>query len=194
MFALHVQLFRHLVAIIGKKIVIQGFVVASNTSSDTRCVCREYRCDLWQMIVDIQQSQSSHPLITMIDYLFGVVKIKLIETLNHKGSSIREHRCFVIVSVCMKAIHLIVLPQLTVDLVFLGEIWHEINHDGNRFTRDSPSTHLYVETFFQGFFLPVFKQLAIFSEVRALFLSPTIGPDKDDAILQCILQRFCPSR
>ena len=64
---LHIQLLGHLVAIVGKKIVVERFVVASDAPPDARGVGGENRGDLRQMMVDIQQSEARHPFVGVIN-------------------------------------------------------------------------------------------------------------------------------
>ena len=67
--ALHVELSRHLVAIICKKIVIERLHIAGNASSDTCGMGSKDSAHLRQLVVDVEQTQTSHPLISVIDDL-----------------------------------------------------------------------------------------------------------------------------
>ena len=64
---LHVQLTCHLVAVIGKEVVVEGFLIAGYRTSDTGGMGREDGTNLWQLVVDIQGTESTHPLIGVID-------------------------------------------------------------------------------------------------------------------------------
>ena len=96
------------------------------------------------MLVDIKHTKSSHPFITMIDDLLALTHYMLIETFYHQSGSIREHGRFIIVAIGVQAINLIVLPKLTIDLVFNRIVRCEIYQDSHRLPRYIPSTHLYL--------------------------------------------------
>ena len=83
MLALHIQLSRHLVAIVSEKIVIERLHIAGNTTSDACGVGGENSPHLRQLVVDVKQSESCHPLIGMIDDLVLRRKSKIIVTLNY---------------------------------------------------------------------------------------------------------------
>ena len=51
---LHVQLFGHLIAIIGKQIVVQGLIIASNTTAYACGMSSEDGSNLWIMLLDIK--------------------------------------------------------------------------------------------------------------------------------------------
>ena len=88
---LHIQFSSHLITIIGKQIVVERFHVTSNGATDTRGMGRKDGTDLGQLVVDIECTQSAHPLISMIDDLLRQVEIMVVEALHHKGCGIREH-------------------------------------------------------------------------------------------------------
>ena len=148
MFRLHIQLLSHLVAIIGKEVVIEGLLVTSNRTSDASGMGCEDGTNLWQFIVDIKGTKSAHPFIGMIDNLCIVIEGFAFDSIHIKAlhdqcCSIREHRCFVIVTISMERIYCIVFPQPAIYLIFLFKERFEINQYGNRFSWNSPTTNPY---------------------------------------------------
>ena len=67
--ALHIELACHLIAVVCEEIVVERFHVAGNTTSDTCGMCSEDSSHLRQLVVDVEQTQSGHPLIGMINDL-----------------------------------------------------------------------------------------------------------------------------
>ena len=126
MLTLHVELFSHLITIVSKKIIVKRLVVACYTAPDTGSMGCKDGCYMWQVLFDIQKSKSCHPLITMIDNFLVFTHNMLIETLYYKSSSIREHRCFIIISISMETVYLEVLPQLTINFVLYSIIRSKI--------------------------------------------------------------------
>ena len=121
-FADHIQFLRHLVAVIGEEIVIKRFHVTCYTTANARGMSREDGTNLRQLIVDIQSAKTAHPLVGVIDHLLRAIKIVVVETLYHQGSSIREHRSLVVVTIGMKTVYAVVLPQPTIYLILFLKI------------------------------------------------------------------------
>ena len=67
--ALHIELASHLVAIVCEEIVIEGLHIAGNASTDTCGMGSKDSAHLRQLVVDVEQTQTSHPLISVIDDL-----------------------------------------------------------------------------------------------------------------------------
>ena len=110
MLALHIEFLRHLITIIGKKIIIKRLIITGNTTTDTCSMRGEHSSHLRKMLVHIEHTKSCHPFISMIDNFLAFSNNMFVETLYYQSGSIREHRCFVIVTISMKTINLIVLP------------------------------------------------------------------------------------
>ena len=194
-FALHVQLLGHLVTIISKQIVVERFHVTSYRTPDACGMRREHRTDLRQPVVDIERTQSAHPLIGMVYHLLVAVQIMMIETLHHQSSSIREHRSLVVVAIGMQTVHAVVFPQPAIYLILFLEKRLEVHQDGDRCARHRPSAHPGTQSWqseftvtFLGFALPVGKERFVLFEIRTLFLFPAIRTYENDLILKCLLQ------
>ena len=100
-FGLHVELFRHLIAIIGKEIVVQRFIVTRNGASDRRGMRGKDRCDFRNSNLQVEGTHTGHPLMSLINHLIRFRQVIAIETLYHLSGSIRKHRCFIIITVFM---------------------------------------------------------------------------------------------
>ena len=87
-FALHVQLLSHLVAIIGKEIVVEWFVVACYRASYARSVSSEYGSNTWNILLQVQHSETSHPLISLIYHLLLIETEELVVALHHLCRSV----------------------------------------------------------------------------------------------------------
>ncbi len=188
--ALHVELGGHLVAVVSLEIVVEGLVVAGYAAAYARGVGGEDGGYLGHVLMYVEQAEASHPLVAMIHHFLVGRHIIIIEALGDAGGGIREHRRLVVVAVGMEAVHLEVLPQLTVDLVFLIEEWLEVHEDGDGLARHAPATHFHGETFRQGFLTPVGKQLAVFLEIRARLVAPTVWAYENEIVAKLIVQRL----
>ena len=127
MLAFHVKFLRHLITIIGKKIIVKRFVVTSDTTTDARSMSSKHGCHLWEILIYIKHAKTGHPFIAMIDNLLPLTYYMLIETFYNQCRSIREHRRFIIITIGMETINLIVIPKLAIDLVFFLVIRLEVH-------------------------------------------------------------------
>ena len=91
MLRLHIELASHLVAIIGKEIVVERLHITSYRATNARGMSGEDSTNLRQLVVDIQGTKTAHPLVSVIDHLLTAVEIMIIKALNHQCGSIREH-------------------------------------------------------------------------------------------------------
>ena len=93
----------------------------------------------------------------------------------------------------MQAVHLVVLPQMTIYLVLPLKVLIEVHQYRYRLTRHIPSAHLHHDALLLlGIVYPCAKRLLgsqvfVSHKVRALFLFPTIGTDKDNMIWKFFL-------
>ena len=126
--------------------------------------------DLRQFIVDVKSAKAAHPLIGMIDHLLLSVKIVIIEALNYEGSSIREHRRLVVITISMQRVNLIVLPQPSVNLILLFEIRYKVYQDGDWFSWHRPSPYPHLKTVILGLPLPIGKERLILPEIGTFLL------------------------
>ena len=179
MLAFHVKFLRHLVAIIGKEIVVKRFVVTCNTTTDAGCMSSKHCCHLREMLVYIKNAKTGHPFIAMIDNLLTLAHYMLVETFHNQCCSIREHRRLIIIAIGMETINLIVIPKLAVDLVFFLVIRLEVNQNRHRLAWNGPSAHLYFQALFQSFCFPLRIKRIILREIRVHLISPTIRTNKD---------------
>ena len=141
MLALHIQFLCHLVAMIGKKIVVKGFIVACNTASDARSMGGKNGSDGWNMLANIKQTKTRHPLVALINNLFRVVKIIAIEALYNTTGRIRKHGCLVIIAIGMQTVDLIVGPEVGINLIFICKKGCKINQNSDRAARYCPTSN-----------------------------------------------------
>ena len=165
--ALHVKLGCHLVAVVACKILIQSLVVTSDATANACSMGRKHGSNLRQAIVYIEQTETCHPLVSMIYHILAVVQEEVVKTLNHSCRSIREHGCFVVVAISMKTVYAIFLPKAGVYLVFVSIKRCEIDQDGNRIARHRPTSGLHTETLTGCLCLPLGEEAVVFYEIRA---------------------------
>ena len=89
--ALHVKLLRHLVAVVACEIFVERLVVACDASADACGMGCEHRGDLRQTVVDVEDAETCHPLVAVIDDVIVGGQIKTVIALCHACSSVREH-------------------------------------------------------------------------------------------------------
>ena len=82
MLRLHVQFTCHLVAVVCKKIVVQRFLVARNGAAYARGMCRKDGAYLWQLVVDVECTETAHPFIGMVDDPLAGIQKMTVEALN----------------------------------------------------------------------------------------------------------------
>ena len=172
--ALHVQLASHLVAIIGKQIIIQRLHVAGYRAADAGSMSGEDSTDLGQFVVDIKGTKTAHPLISVIDDLKrrGItLSNTCIQALHDKPCSIREHRGLVVITIGVERVNTVFLPQPAVNLILLLKIWHEVYQDGDGFSRHCPAPYPHLKAVRLSLPLPIGKERLIFPEIGALLLS-----------------------
>ena len=155
MFGLHVQLLRHLIAIVSKKIIVQRLVVTRNRASYRSGVGGKYCSNLRNGSLQIKCSHACHPLMRLKHHFIRFRQIIPIETLHHLSGGICKHGGFIIVTVCMQGVHLIVFPHFRINFILLCKERLEINQYDNRLTRNIPAAYADREVvFFNSIFLP----------------------------------------
>ena len=110
-FSFHVELACHLRAVVSPKVVVERLVVASDATADACGVSSEDGGNLWHMLLDVECSETSHPLVSLIDNLLLGTEIIVEKAFHHKSCGYAKHVCFVVVAVSMKAVHAKVVPD-----------------------------------------------------------------------------------
>ena len=207
--ALHVQLIGHLVAVIGKEIVVERLVVAGNGTTDARGMSCKDCSNLWHTGVNVEQSEARHPLIAVIDHLqrghrrVGVIAFldafvptlqEAIHALHHQGGGIREHGSLVVVAIGVKRVNAIELPHTGVDLVFLLEIGFEVDQYGQGLAGNRPSANLHGQAFFGCLPFPSVEGRLLLFEIGTRLVAPAIWANEDDSIGKNCLQSLRPGR
>ena len=82
MFALHIELTGHLVAVVSKEIVVERLVVASYAAANARGMSGEDRRNLRHFVLQVEQPETCHPLVGMIYHLLLLQAVELVEALN----------------------------------------------------------------------------------------------------------------
>ena len=102
MFGLHVQLLRHLVAVVGEKIIVKRLVVASYGAADGRGMGGEDSPYLGNGRLKIEGGHAGHPLVCLEHHFVRFRQIIAIEALYHLAGSESKHRGFIVVTVCVQ--------------------------------------------------------------------------------------------
>ena len=184
---LHVQLASHLVAVIGKKIVVQRFLIASNGTAYAGSMGGEDSTYLGQMSIDVKCAQTAHPLVSMINNTLVLIKIVVVIALHYQTCSVREHRGFVVVAIGMERIDLIVFPKPSINLVFLFEIRLKVHQNSYWLSWNGPSSNTQVQTLFLCLPLPFSKKRLVFLEIGTFLLFPKIRTNKYYPVLHFLL-------
>ena len=138
-FGLHVEFAGHLVAVVCKQIIVEGFVVAGYGASDRSGVRGEYGGDFRDMFADIQRTQAGHPFMCLVDDIIGGCEFVVTEIAFHKFACCKgKHRGFIIITVSMQRIDIEVQPCLGIDVILLGIKAVEVDEENNRSARDVP--------------------------------------------------------
>ena len=154
-FALHVELTGHLVAIVCKEIIVERLVISGNAPADTRGMSGKYGSHFRQVFLHIEQSQTCHPFVSMVQHLLAFFYDMLAEALHNKCCGIRKHGRFVIIAVSMQTVNAISFPSLAVDIILLIIIRCKVHKDRHRFARHIPSTHFNLQSILCSLFLPI---------------------------------------
>lgn len=101
-FGLHIELFRHLIAIISEEIIVKRLIVTCNGTSDGRGMRGKYRSDFRNSSLQVEGSHTGHPLMCLINHFICLRQVVAIKTLYYLSGSIRKHGCFIIITVCMQ--------------------------------------------------------------------------------------------
>ena len=187
---LHVQFISHLIAVVGKEIVIERFAVTGNAASDGGGVRREDGGDGRDMFVDIQCAETRHPLMSLIDDALVLVEEAMVEALHHTACGIGEHRSLIVVAIGVEGIHLEVVPEAAVDLVLLREEGLEIHQHHDGVARNLPAAHAHMERLLGSRTAPVGPQLLIFNKKGIRLVCPEIRTNENDAVRHSILKRL----
>ena len=114
----HIQFVRHLIAVIALEIVVEGFAIAGDRSTDTGGVGGEECCYLRAVVLEIEDRERRLPLVGVhADLPFGQA---FIQTLHDHTGGIAEETGLVVVTVSGVALHLELVPRPRINLVFLS--------------------------------------------------------------------------
>ena len=189
--ALHVELVSHLVAVICLEIVVERLVVAGDATTDACCVSGEDGCHLRQAVVYVEHTQSGHPFVAVVYDLGSRLMLGydvVIETLNDTCGGISEHGSLVVIAIGVKAVHMELVPKLSVYGVFLRIKDIEVHQYSYGTAWYSPATYLDVNAFFCSLYLPFRKQRLVLLEVRTCFFTPTVRTNEDKTVSKLLLE------
>ena len=190
-FALHVELLCHLVAVVGPQIVVERLVVARNAASDAGGVGCEDRGYLGHELLDHQGGGGRLPLVGVEHDTLVVQAVVAVETLHHLGGGPTEEDGVVVVAKGVEAVHAKLLPEAAVEGVFLVEKRAPIDQNGYGAARDRPASYAHVQTLAAGHVLP-FGEEALLLEVGARAVLPAVWPDENQLVVDPVLERPRP--
>src|SRR3712207_34310 len=96
---------------------------------------------LGHILLNIKHAKPRHPLISMVNNTIFSSQETVIEALHHFRRGKRKHRSLVIIAISMQTIYLIIIPKLSVNFVLMFKKRFEINENGDRSPRNSPTTN-----------------------------------------------------
>ena len=156
--ALYIEFSRHLISLIGREIGIERFVISGNATPYTGGMGGKDGRYLGHMLPHIQQPKSCHPFVPMIHHPLGSIQLGAIKAFHYPSGSIWKHRCLVVIAVAMQTIHLIKVPKLCIELVFLSIERLKIHQNGNGLSRNIPTPQSHTESFLLDLLLPSGKK------------------------------------
>ena len=138
MFRSDVQFLCHPIAVVGEKIIVQGFAVACDRPADRSGMCGKHGGYFGNMLLDIQRSHTRHPFVGMEDDIGKLRQIEAIKTFRHFSRSDCKHARFVIISVSVQRVHLKIFPHPGIDRILLDKKRTEIDQKDHRIPRNIP--------------------------------------------------------
>ena len=154
----HIQLLRHLVAVIALEIVIERLAVTGYRTTDTGSMGGEKRGDLRTMILQIEDRERRLPLVCMHAEL--PFRQELIEALHDDAGSITEETGLIVVAISGMTLHLEFIPSPGVDLILMRPKGVELQQDSDRLTGNLPTTYADRKRSF-----PCFQEFLVFLEI-----------------------------
>jgi hypothetical protein len=112
----------------------------------------------------------------------------VVETLNDTCSSISEHGSLVVIAIGVKAVHMELVPKLSVYGVFLRIKGIEVHQYCDGTAWYGPASYLDVNAFFCSLYLPFRKQRLVLLEVRTCFFTPTVRTNEDKTVTKFLLK------
>ena len=164
-FCFHIQLASHLVAVVSKKIIVKRLVISCNGTANRSSMSCKDCCNLWNRFLQVESTQTRHPLMSLINYFIIFSQVKTVKTFYNFTCCIREHRSFIVIAVCMQRIYLEIFPHLAINRIFLSKERKEINQDHHRFSRNIPTADTnFQSVLFQRMFTPCDTQIFILNK------------------------------
>ena len=189
MLGFHVQFLGHLVAIIGKEIIIKRLVIACNATPYGGCMSCEDGSYGRYVFPDIQGTKTCHPFVSLIDHtLLSARKIVIVITFHNTPGCIGKHRSLVVVTIGMYRLDSIISPKRTVQSILCHKVRLEIHEDNTRATGNVPMPYPNAYTLCPSLLDPCAPQRAVFVKQRILFPSPEIWTNKHQTVFQLLLQ------
>ena len=133
--------------------------------------------------------------MSLVNYFIIFSQVKTIKTFYNFTCCVREHRCFIVITISMKRIYAEIFPHLAINGILFCKEREEINQEYNRFSRNVPTTYTnFQAVVLQSTFTPCYEHIARFNKKRIFFTSPKIRTDKEKLITVHIMQCLCTCR
>ena len=186
-FALHIQLSCHLVAIVSLKITVQRLVVSCYTAPYSCCVGSKKCCYFGHIVLQNQCCKACLPFVCVEYDVLGVAQIETIIAFYHLCSCQREHRRVVVIAISVQTVYAIVLPKFTVKFILAGIKRLEIHQKCYRAARNVPSSHPQSQAFTVCNCHPFLKKFLVFRKERVLRSITTVGTNKHNVVSHLLL-------
>ena len=138
---LHVQLLRHLVAIVACHVVVEGLAVAADAAPNAGGVGGKHRCHLWQSRLHIEQSHAGGPLVEVCHYPARLLVSH--DALDHQRCAIGKDARLVVVAIAMQRVHAIAAPHLGIEFVLVDVERGVVHQHCQGLARHQPSAGLH---------------------------------------------------
>ena len=106
----------------------------------------------------------------------------------------REHRSLVIIAVSVQRIDTVMLPDPTVNLVFLLVERREIDQNGYRTAWNRPPPHSHTQSIALRSPFPIVERRRFFGKIKILLVVGEVGTDENNPVRHRFLQGFGPRR
>ena len=171
-------------------VAVQGHAVAGYAATHDRRVRREDRRDIRRMLLQVQTSARSHPLVEVGGHPVGRLTEEVDIAFDYLARRRAEQHGLDVVPLPADRVDPVRFPQKLQHVVLAREKLAEIDQNRDRASLDFPVSDLYADIVVREKRLPpVFQQLGIFFEFQIDVLAVDIGTDQYVAVAQLLGDR-----
>lgn len=122
----------------------------------------------------MRRTGANRPFVSVVGGLLALTRGVLVRAFCGRYDDVERRKYLVVVAVDVGAVRLVVVPGLTVSLIFLFGVELRVCRSYRELTESLPSACLCVRTLFGDFYFPLHVGHVVLERVEVCLLSPAV--------------------